>query len=677
MMRNLTIRFIGTTVSVLVLLVCSSAPAFSQTIHDAVGEGDLAAVKAILAEDPELLESRNEWGATPLIAAAFSGQFDVLVFLHSQGADLGAAHERGGTALHFASLYGHTDIVKFLVDAGADVSIRDDEGFAPVNYACYKGRLEMIEMLGSKGASLKHEGEAGISSFHSAAYGGQAEVVHFLADKGYDPNAGLDQHGHIALMAAAYNRDPKVAQALIERGADVDATNDDGITALHRAALFSADEVAALLIDAGAEVDVRDSSGETPLITAAYGSPKTVALLISRGADPNVIDKNGVTALVAGIRSGEKEVVDLLLASGADPEAGGATLPLYAAAREGRVDFVSALLAAGADRDVSNNRSGWTPLHISAIKGYGEIVRLLIDAGANVNLEDLEGNTPLLLASKYENRGVAKLLIAGGGRVTDTMSFLSSSHCLDRVLGSGEAYIWYLGHSGWAIKTQNHLLIFDYYADGVPPDLPSLSNGRIDTEEVAGRKVSVFVTHDHGDHFDKTILGWKDYVEDLTYIFGFEADTSLDYELIEPHEERVINGMNITTIESNDTGVGFVVEVDGLTLFHAGDHANRKHDFSGTFPVEIDHLATLGIGIDLAFMPVTGCGFGDRECVQKGVLYSIDKLAPNVLFPMHAGGNEHVYEEFAEKAVAMGVETPIGCARNDGDRFFYGKDGLM
>jgi L-ascorbate metabolism protein UlaG (beta-lactamase superfamily) len=82
----------------------------------------------------------------------------------------------------------------------------------------------------------------------------------------------------------------------------------------------------------------------------------------------------------------------------------------------------------------------------------------------------------------------------------------------------GNAEMWYLGHCGWAIRTKNHLMIFDYFPNRTNPTEPSLANGRINPEELKNLNVEVFVTHDHRDHYDSSIYFWQPTVKDMTYI---------------------------------------------------------------------------------------------------------------------------------------------------------------
>jgi L-ascorbate metabolism protein UlaG (beta-lactamase superfamily) len=227
-----------------------------------------------------------------------------------------------------------------------------------------------------------------------------------------------------------------------------------------------------------------------------------------------------------------------------------------------------------------------------------------------------------------------------------------------------------LSQAGWAIKTQNKLLIFDYIEEKRKADEPSLWNGHIIPEELKDQNVYVFVTHGHNDHFNPAIFQWKKSIKNIRYIFGFEPKGYSDYTYIKTRDKRIIDGMEIHTIKSTDAGVGFLVKVDGLTFFHAGDHANRDKNLKGPFPLEIDYLAGIVSPIDMAFVPITGCGFRDPVAVEKGVRYIVDKLKPKILFPMHADGNEYLYKEFAKKMKKENSKIKYICAENRGDWVF-------
>ncbi len=108
------------------------------------------------------------------------------------------------------------------------------------------------------------------------------------------------------------------------------------------------------------------------------------------------------------------------------------------------------------------------------------------------------------------------------GEVHSTGKGYFNNSPLNEVLKEGEASVWYLGHSGWAVKTKNHLLIFDYSPMGSKSTELSISNGYVIPSEIKDQNVFVFVSHAHADHYDPEILDWENSIENITYIFGWK-----------------------------------------------------------------------------------------------------------------------------------------------------------
>lgn len=241
---------------------------------------------------------------------------------------------------------------------------------------------------------------------------------------------------------------------------------------------------------------------------------------------------------------------------------------------------------------------------------------------------------------------------------------------LEKKLEEKEAIIWYLGHSGWAIKTKSRLLIVDYVETESQPAKPSLTNGHINPSEIKDQHVFVFVTHDHADHYSQNIFDWEKSIKNIIYIFGWQAGTRPNYLCIESSKRKKIDDMEILTIKSTDAGVGFLIKVDGLVIFHAGDHAHWGGSM-GPFTKEIDYLAKSEKEFDIVFLAIA-TGMEQRsESITKGVFYVIETLQPQVMFPMHAGGNEQLYKEFAQEAEKKKFKTNVHYAKSKGDRFFY------
>ncbi len=616
------------SLSVLLLTLCLAATTTAGEIHVAAANGDLARVESLLAADPGLIsaEDQNATRDLPLHTAASTGQLEVIRFLVESGAGLDAGDSDRSTALHVAAVRGHPACVDYLIGQGADLAFQDNNGSWSMSFAVSGGNQEVVDILVKAGAPLDLTTANGMTLLHFAAMRGMADVFDLVVAAGVDPNGKAD----------------------------------NGSVPLHWAAAGGQKDMITRLVTAGADTEITDEHGTTPLMNSAWrGQPDGLAGLIENGAKVNAVDDWERSPLWAIAGHGDVDMAGALIEAGADidhPSVYGETA-LIRAAREGHFDMVILLVGAGASLDGREAHCGQTALHLAAMSGYGDCVKALAAGGASLTVRDHHGFNPPDLAQRYGHGTSVKILAAQGAIPGESPSPCpSESGCLavcDKNLGDkspsladGEARLWYLGHSGYAIQTRNNLLVFDYFPGGRVPDGPALCNGYIDPQEISGMKVTVFVSHEHGDHFDPGIFAWADAVPDIRYVMGCSAETDQPCDLIEPRQVQDFDGIKVRTIESNDSGVGFLVEVDGLTIYHAGDHANRQRDFSGPYCAEIDWLAATGIRPDVALMPVSGCGFGDQEAVRLGVNYALDKLQPKVFIPLHSLNSEYRYEEF-------------------------------
>jgi hypothetical protein len=340
--------------------------------------------------------------------------------------------------------------------------------------------------------------------------------------------------------------------------------------------------------------------------------------------------------------------------------------------------LVDLLIAKKANLNVVEERTGKTMLHEAALRGNSSIVSKLITAGVPKDAKDKNGYTALSYALKYGNKTAAEILKQAGIENVTWESNLDDLTYLNKTLAKGEAYIWYLRHSGWALKTKSALLVFDYWDNDTPPDEKLLANGHIQPEELKKIPIYVFVSHNHGDHFDRQIFDWKKEIPGITYVFGFEAQGEEGIITLHPHTQQKIGALNVTTIQSNDAGVGFAVEVDGLTIFHAGDHSNNTLEMQdNNFFPEIDFLAEKGIKADISFfLNMYGCGSSNPEAFQKGIFYAVDKLKIKSVLPMHGADKEWVYQNLVDGVAQNNIKVDVGAAVNQGDRFFFSKGGL-
>jgi L-ascorbate metabolism protein UlaG (beta-lactamase superfamily) len=270
---------------------------------------------------------------------------------------------------------------------------------------------------------------------------------------------------------------------------------------------------------------------------------------------------------------------------------------------------------------------------------------------------------------------IAGALVGGGSRLPDAAATGGTSIANEQTAPErpkpGDADIWYLGHCGFAVRTSRHLLIFDYQElrDGpqprVRPAKPGLDTGWIDPAEIGRDRVRVFVTHGHTDHFDRVIESWTPAVPDIHYFFGWQAgnDPSHHY-LIGPRATWSKDGLDITTINSHHSDVpevAFLVQVDGVVIYHNGDY---QMDYEADFP----YLATRATSIDLAFVP--GVARPDlKYAIQNADLFK--RFAPRAVFPMHAQAGAPMYLEFAEAFRQRTPGLPMMVPQTLGDRFVY------
>ena len=239
----------------------------------------------------------------------------------------------------------------------------------------------------------------------------------------------------------------------------------------------------------------------------------------------------------------------------------------------------------------------------------------------------------------------------------------------DIEVSAGEAAVWYLYHSGFALKTQSALIIFDYWEPMDPPEHPSLFNGFINPEEIREEKVYVFTSHGHGDHYDGKILSWKDSIPDITYIFGWPNDKIPDAICFESRRiKKQIGPMSVKNIHHKFDGIpesAFMIEVDGLNLYYSGDHGNSAGTLNPIYKDNIDYMAGQSAQFDLVFLSVFG------GPTYEGELYAVEKFAPKVMLPMHFGDQEARAEAFVELASPKFINTQFWYPQKQGDCFFY------
>jgi ankyrin repeat protein len=438
--------------------------------------------------------------ASDIAAAARAGDSQVVLDMLSGEMDPNLAQVDGTTALHWASRYDDRVMAEALVEAGADPTARNRYDVTPLGLAATNGSGGMIALLIDAGADPNEVGIEGETVLMTAARTGKVEAVRVLLERGARVDHREEWLSQTALMWAASEGHPDVIGLLLGHGADVHAisqirewerqntaeprakwlplgglspiyfaardgclacidvlaeagadlnfTDQDGVTPMVAAIANGYYDVAANLLALGADVNLADNTGRTPLYAAVefntmpesnrpapdvLGNEVTsfelIRMLVESGADVNrqldrqiayrtKLDRGndtmlntGTTPLLRAAKSADIQVMEYLLANGADPTLTNRSgvNPLMAAAGVGTSDsdstgryktedqIIEAIrigLENGLDINAAD-RGGQTAVHGAALMGYDEVIRFLAENGAALTLEDGDGFTPL------------------------------------------------------------------------------------------------------------------------------------------------------------------------------------------------------------------------------------------------------------------------------------------
>jgi len=404
-------------------------------------------------------EAPQDDGTTALHWAVHELDFPRVAQLIAAGADVNATNDYGVTPLAEAAVTADPQILRALLKAGASVEARNPEGQTALMVVARTGRVEAAELLIRRGADVNAvEQWRGQTALMWAALEGQAPMVRLLARHGAKLNARSTVNdwarqvtaerrgqwrpigGLTALLFAARQGELDTVRALVEAGADPNLPDPEGVTPMLMAATNYHFDVVAWLLEHGGDPNRWDWRGRTPLYAAV---------------DLNTLPHGGRPELPSLDRVSSLELIDRLLRAGANPNAQlklfpdyrhlkddrgadnvltiGST-PLLRAAKAFDVPALKLLLAQGARTDLPTI-DGYTPVMLAA--GLGDTLadtrgvydtkdvqrraiaalRVLLDAGADVNAVNRKGHSALFGAVWWGWDDVVKVLVQAGARL--------------------------------------------------------------------------------------------------------------------------------------------------------------------------------------------------------------------------------------------------------------------
>nr|WP_253309278.1 ankyrin repeat domain-containing protein [Rickettsia endosymbiont of Ceutorhynchus assimilis] len=422
-------------------------PYGKKPVHVAIENNSKDIIGFLLSKGVSINDTDKQ-GYTPLHYAAWRGRLEIAELLVDKGASINTADAStaGKKPIHVAAENNSKSIIEFLISKGVNVDEADKNGWAPLHYAAKFDQLEVAKFLIEKGANINAADTSTIGEkpIHVAAENNSKNIIEFLISKGVSVN-DTDKDGRTPLYWASWNGRLDVVEYLIGKGADISAKDKDGRNPLDVAKGHQYDNVVEYLQQAelqlnkqlltavqdgdfekvkdlvsrgasldAANIDAQDKDGKTPLHFAAQeGNLDMVQFFLNRGANIKAKDMYGWTPLHFASAYGKFDVVKFFLDSNINIRAKDryGDTPLHLAAQNNdKSEIVESFLDSDANNINDRTNNGWTPLHVAVQGNKPSTVKLLLGRGADIEVKDTYGQTPLDLATQKGYTDIVKIL---------------------------------------------------------------------------------------------------------------------------------------------------------------------------------------------------------------------------------------------------------------------------
>ena len=201
----------------------------------------------------------------------------------------------------------------------------------------------------------------------------------------------------------------------------------------------------------------------------------------------------------------------------------------------------------------------------------------------------------------------------------------------------------YFYNSGWLVETPKHVLVFDFVPHPASGITTATLAGEVERAAAGGKRVVQFITHDHPDHYTDSVFTLENKLPGITYVMGWKPKALpavQSMRLVLPGDSLVSNSLDVYAHAATDEGSGFLVQVDGYSIYHAGDHALWVEELLPVFTKELEYIRTKAPSIDLAFLPAAkglAVQCATDSVLIKGVRISALLLQPKTIALQHIG----------------------------------------